>query len=219
MSRHPQEDRRRFLRSVAAASTAAAFARLSDALAAGSVELGVHSVKGEAYINGIGARRGTIVRTGDAIRTGGNGELVFVLGRDAFLVRPNSRIQFTDIALDGVATLFRITTGAVLSVFERGPRRRVETPTATLGIRGTAVYVEASPDRSYVCTCYGTVEIVPYDDPAAAETVTTTHHDQPRFVYRGGAERMMMPAPVYNHTDAELVMLEALQGRVPPFGT
>jgi hypothetical protein len=30
---------------------------------------------------------------------------------------------------------------------------------------------------------------------------------------------MMMEAPVVNHTDAELVMLEALVGREPPFGT
>ena len=210
--------RRAFLRGAAALSSAAAFARLGEALAAGTVELGVHSVKGEAFVNGIGARQGTIVRPGDAIRTGGNGELVFVLGRDAFLVRPDSRLQFTDIAVAGVTTVFRITTGAVLSVFERGPRKRIEAPTATMGIRGTALYVEATPERTYVCTCYGSVEITPYDDPGAAETVTTSYHDAPRFVYRTGAAQMMTPAPVFNHTDAELILLEALQGREPPFG-
>ena len=211
-------DRRRFLRTTAALSTAAAFGRLTEALAAGTVELGVHSVKGNAYVNGVAARQGTIVRPGDALRTEAGGEMVFVLGRDAFLVRPNSRIQFTDIAVEGVTTVFRITTGAVLSVFERGPRKRIETPTATMGIRGTAMYVEASAERSYVCTCYGSVEIVPYDDPAAAQTVTTSYHDAPRFVYRSGAAQMITPAPVFNHTDAELIMLEALQGREPPFG-
>ena len=94
----PGQDRRRFVRAAAGISTAAAFARLSDALAAGSVDLGVHSVRGEAFVNGIGARQRTIVRPGDAIRTEGNGELVFVLGRDAFMVRPNTRAPFTEIA-------------------------------------------------------------------------------------------------------------------------
>lgn len=95
----PGQDRRRFVRAAAGISTAAAFARLSDALAAGSVEPGVlHSVRGEAFVNGIGARQRTIVRPGDAIRTEGNGELVFVLGRDAFMVRPNTRAPFTEIA-------------------------------------------------------------------------------------------------------------------------
>jgi len=33
------------------------------------------------------------------------------------------------------------------------------TATTTAGIRGTGIYVEASPERTYFCTCYGTVEI------------------------------------------------------------
>jgi hypothetical protein len=30
---------------------------------------------------------------------------------------------------------------------------------------------------------------------------------------------MLMGAPVVNHTDAELILLESLVGRRPPFGT
>ena len=51
----------------------------------------------------------------------------------------------------------------------------------------------------------------------AAETVRTKHHDQPRYVYARGAPRMIEKAPMINHTDAELVMLEALVGRKVPF--
>jgi hypothetical protein len=32
-----------------------------------------------------------------------------------------------------------------------------------------------------------------------------------------GAPQMLMQAPVINHTDAELTMLESLVGRRPPF--
>ncbi len=32
-----------------------------------------------------------------------------------------------------------------------------------------------------------------------------------------GAPQMIMPAPVVNHTDAELVLLESLVGRNVPF--
>jgi len=32
----------------------------------------------------------------------------------------------------------------------------LKTPTATVGIRGTGLYVESQPDLTYVCTCYGT---------------------------------------------------------------
>jgi hypothetical protein len=79
------------------------------------------------------------------------------------------------------------------------------------------VYVESAADKTYVCTCYGEAELVPEADPAARETVKTSHHDQPRYIMARGAPQMIMRAPVLNHTDAELVMLESLVGRNVPF--
>ena len=55
------------------------------------------------------------------------------------------------------------------------------------------------------------------DDPKEAETVRTQHHDEPRFIYSKGTPRMMEKAPVFNHSDAELIMLESLVGRSTPF--
>lgn len=63
----------------------------------------------------------------------------------------------------------------------------------------------------------GVAELVPRDDPKEAETVRTKHHDQPRYIYPKGMPRMIEAAPVVNHTDAELVLLESLVGRRPPF--
>ena len=54
-------------------------------------------------------------------------------------------------------------------------------------------------------------------DPAARETVRTSHHEQPRYVMATGAPQMILRAPVLNHTDAELILLESLVGRQPPF--
>ena len=45
----------------------------------------------------------------------------------------------------------------------------------------------------------------------------TLHHEQPRYILAKGAPQMIMRAPVVNHTDAELVFLESLVGREPPF--
>jgi len=53
--------------------------------------------------------------------------------------------------------------------------------------------------------------------PPSRETVRTLHHEQPRYIMAQGAPQMIMPAPVVNHTDAELVFLESLVGREPPF--
>jgi hypothetical protein len=164
-------------------------------------------------INDVTAKRGMEVKSGDVVRTGAASEIVFVVGRDAFLVRSDSRLEVGGAAAD----LFRLVTGALLSVYQPGARRTLQARNATIGIRGTGIYVESGADKTYVCTCYGEAEIVPVDDPGAAETVRTRRHEQPRYVLAKGAPQMMMKAPVINHTDAELTLLEWLVGRRPPF--
>jgi hypothetical protein len=150
------------------------------------------------------------VHPGDRINTGPNAQIVFAVDRDAMLVRQNSQL---DLLKDG----FRLVSGAVLSVFAPKQRKELRTPTSTIGIRGTAVYLEAEAERTYACTCYGEAVLEPLADPAARETVRTTHHEQPRYIFARGAPRMVAPAPMINHTDAELELLESLVGRQPPF--
>ena len=94
---------------------------------------------------------------------GFNSEDAFRIGRDAMLVRRNSTLEV-------VANGFRLVTGAVLTVFSPGRSRQLTTPTATIGIRGTAVYLEAQRGRTYACTCYGEAELGSAFDPAARET-------------------------------------------------
>ena len=189
---------------------AAAILLIRDALAQGRIQTGVNRVRGEASINGQPARQGMAVRAGDSVVTGPNAELVFVVGRDAMMLRQDSSLAL-------VRSGFRLVSGAVLSVFAPGQRKQLRTSTATIGIRGTAAYIEADAQRTYVCTCYGEAVLEPVADPAARETVRTTHHEQPRYIMGRGAPQMVMPAPVINHSDAELELLESLVRRQPPF--
>ncbi len=209
---------RRKLLAGAAGGVALNLGWLGQLLAADRIAPGVRTVSGEVSVNGNAATQGGQVRAGDSVVTGPNGDVVFVVGRDAFMIRPDSRVDLLRRGNSSLLTGLRIVTGRILSVFSPGRRREMQSDTATIGIRGTAIYVEAEPDRTYVCTCYGTVEIVSRADPASRETVRTKHHDQPRYVMASGAPQMLMSAPVVNHTDAELILLESLVGRTPPFG-
>ena len=155
-------------------------------------------------------REGDVQIQGNDITTGADGLAVFVVGQDAFLVRRNTRMSW-------LAGGLRIVTGGVLSVFQPGRPKEIRTGTAVIGIRGTGIYIEAEPMRTYACTCYGVAILQPIADPSARETVRTRHHEQPRYIMAAGAPQMMTAAPVINHTDAELVMLESLVRRRPPF--
>ena len=173
---------------------AAGLVVFGDALAQSRLEPGIRDRSGEVRI------------TGQRIATGADGRLLIVVGRDAMLVRRNSTLEV-------VANGFRLVTGAVLSVFSTGRSRQLTTATATIGIRGTAVYLEAERGRTYACTCYGEAELGSPFDPSARETVRTKHHEQPRYLMAKSSPQMLMQAPVVNHTDEELRLLEGLLGR------
>ena len=210
--------RKWLLRTVASLGISALPGAVRHALAMGErpAAPGLYRVEGDVRVNGRPAAAGQLVRPGEVIETGARSQAVFVVGRDAYLLRAGSRLE--TVGREMLIDTLRVVTGKLLSVLGPGARR-IETPSATIGIRGTGIYVEAEPERTYVCTCYGSADIQANDKPEVRETVDTKHHEQPRYVYGKSTPsiRMIESAPVINHTDAELTMLEALVGRTPPF--
>jgi len=176
----------------------------------------LHESDGEVLVNGRLASRANEIRALDIIKTGTSGRLVLVMGKDAFLIRANSEVEILGKPKALLLTGLRMLTGALLGVFGRGGARQLQTATATAGIRGTGIYMEASPERTYFCTCYGTVEIE--DQHRTEKRLVVSGYHAPNIIYAemtGG--KMMHKEEFINHTDDELVMLEKLVGRVPPF--
>lgn len=167
---------------------------------------------GIVRVDGRKASAGTRIHAGARIETGA-APASFILGDNAFLIRPGSSVQLVrqskhSAALSG----FRLITGAILGVFGPGPKKLV-TSTATIGIRGTGVYFENRPESSYVCLCYGAIDLNANTRPEALQPLSATHHEG-RVI---GGTGEIAPGGMVNHTDEELVMLEALVGRKPPF--
>lgn len=198
-----------------ALGTASLASYLVQALAMGTHPLppGIRSLKGTVRVNGSPAKEGQLVQTGDTIATGKASEAVYVMGNNAYLMREDSQVQFGS---EGITAVLRVVTGKVLAVFGPG-NQRIQMPTATAGIRGTACYIEASDTHTYFCLCYGTAELTPKADPSQARTVVTRYHDSPFVIGAETSGTLLKPAPVINHQDAELTLLEALVGRQPPF--
>ncbi len=186
----------------------------------------VYRVRGKAWVNGERVHAGTRIGPNDTVKTGRDSELVFVVGDHAMLLRSGSHLvmQPKDNADSGSLLIgaLRLFSGKLLSV-SRNKGMRIETPNATIGIRGTGVYLEAGPDKTYFCNCYGEVDVLATNDPTSKEMVVSKHHDKPLHIYGEGqpgqcihdANRLARP----NHTDEELMLAEALVGRVPPFAT
>jgi hypothetical protein len=182
----------------------------------------VYRIVGTVTVNGAPATLQTQIRPGDTIETGRDGEIVFVIGGQSMILRAGSRLEVAaaprqEKSSSVIVSGLRLLTGGVLSV-SRGSGQRLETANASIGIRGTGWYAEAEPERTYFCTCYGVADIGSRDDPTSRQTVAAKHHDRPLYVVSDApAGERVRNAPFINHTDQELMLIETLVGRTPPF--
>ncbi len=179
----------------------------------------IYRTSGRVLVNSQLATVATRIAPGDTVETSPDGELVFVLAEEAFILRGGSRVVIEKPPANSpLKTALRLATGKLLSVFGRGRPTRIATATATIGVRGTGVYVESDPAQTYLCTCYGVADISATNDPLSTETVSATHHDKPLYILaKGKTGASIRRAPFINHTDQELMLIETLVGRTPPF--
>ena len=200
---------------------AGAIGLIREALAKGDVPIvnGVNSLTGSATVNGNPAKNGTPVKAGDKISTAMDGTVVLVVGKDGFLLRGGTTVTFQEGKTKrGVVENVLVTTGKVLAVFSKRTEGSlvIEVPHATVGIRGTGCYLEVHEGRSYFCLCYGEAAITGVGMPQPT-VIKTTHHESPVWLDDRGGIMKVEKAGFVNHNDGELIMLEKLNGREPPF--
>jgi len=168
---------------------------------------------GDALLNGSRLLISQTIQTGDQIKTGPGSGLVFVLGNSSYRVRQNTVMTVERGLTLSAASMLRIFSGGVASVWNKGSSRSIITPTLTAGIRGTGVYTEVLPlqnQRTYFCNCYGTVDV----EAGGDKTVSQSGYHQS---FWANAEPVngsrLQPAEFLDHTDEELEFLARLIGQ------
>lgn len=140
------------------------------------------------------------------------------LGKCAFLFAPFSKVEFS--VREGLAVkAANLIAGAMHSVFDPSEmgERTVSTTHATIGIRGTAHYLEIEDayDRTYSCCCYGHIHIESGSESGSeSETQRTRYHDARIISASGGIFESPYKRPL-NHYDDSLLFLENSVGRDP----
>lgn len=176
----------------------------------------IHQLQGRVYINNRPARLDTPIMPGSQIEVGQEAKLAFSLGGDAFLLRSGTTLEITP-GNGAVAGGLRLVTGALLSVFDKRKQPvSLVTNVATIGIRGTAVYLDLKPRKLYTCTCYGHTDLQIAGD-SHVELVSAIHHNAHEVSADGSGLMRMQSMEVIGHTDDELRILEGYVGRIPEF--
>ena len=192
------------------------FGRSPSKLPAGQ---SIYRLSGTVKVNGKDANLDTRIGPKDTIETGKDSEAVFVVGGNSMIMRSDSQLTMEGKEESGNLLIsgLRLLTGKLLSV-SRSQGIHIQTQTATIGIRGTGVYLESDPEQTYFCTCYGLADVKATNDPSSNDTVEATHHDKPLYILANEQSgKNVRRAGFINHTDPELMLIETLVGRTPPF--
>ena len=203
----------------------------------------VYRVSGNVTVNDKDATLDTLIKPGDTVKTGKNGEIIFVVnGNNSMILRGDSHLvisadpkknipQQSTLKKDESRKAERkpaepestsfisglsLLAGRLLSVSRNAPMK-VNTATATIGIRGTGFYITSDPEQTYFCTCYGLTDVVSRFNPNSKETIKAEHHDRPVYIVKDTSGNNIRKAPLIDHTDQELTLIEALVGRTTPF--
>jgi hypothetical protein len=197
--------RRSFLQAAASWTALGGFAQAQAQQRSNVVER-----RGDFLINGRPMAPQQSILSGDTMQSGPDSNMVFVVGNASFLVRQNSYLTVERGATLNTISVLRLLVGAVASVWGPGRRRQIVTPTLTAGIRGTGIYTEvfkAQNDRSYLCNCYGVVEL----DASGEQMRSEAQYHQSFYAdatAQGG--RRLTPAGAINHSDEEIENLARL---------
>lgn len=179
----------------------------------------VYRVSGEVTIDGKRASLDSRISGGSVVETSRNSEIVYVVGESAYIAREATRVIVeTTEPTSAIVRGLKLLQGKLLGVFPSRRPVQMTTQVASIGIRGTGVYLESDPEQTYFCTCYGVTDVASLADPSSKDTVAATHHDKPLYVLANQSQgSAIRPAPFINHTDQELMLVETLVGRQPPF--
>ncbi|HEX7643048.1 MAG TPA: FecR domain-containing protein [Burkholderiaceae bacterium] len=177
----------------------------------------IYRLEGSVEVNGKAATLETHIGSSDTVKTGPRSSVIFVAGGHSMILRSDSHLVMEAEEQSTFIRVLRLVSGKILSV-SRDTHYAIRTPTATIGIRGTGIYAEAEAEQTYFCTCYGATEVSASKDPASTASVVSQHHDRPLYILGGEPPgKNIRSAPFINHTDQELMLVEALVGRTPPF--
>lgn len=175
----------------------------------------VIELSGDVFINKNLATLSSIILSGDQVTTAFNGRVVFSMAQDVYLLQAGSSLELA--SQDGaIISGLRLLTGGLLSVFgTRNSQTKIYTRTATIGIRGTGVYLNSQPDKLYFCTCYGKTALDLGHNHV--EQIEAKHHNAFDVTGTTANSMKMLATEVKHHTDDELRLLEKYAGRIPLF--
>lgn len=174
----------------------------------------IRTLEGQVWVNEALADLTTPIQPGDTVTTGAKSKIIFVIGKDVYQLGAHSTLRLRWHRDNTLVKAMYLVSGLFTGAFGPGGKK-IETSSASIGIRGTGVFFKVSPENTYFCTCYGHTEIITQGTDPQHQLVSATHHKA--YTIKQVADRSIVsPDTMKYHTDEDLYYLESLVDRRPP---
>ena len=171
----------------------------------------ISSLQGNAWINGKPVHAGSTVHFGDHVLTGARASITIILDENVYRLGKRASLTLPTVEKRGKLSLLY---GALVAVFRHHSHKTIYTGTAVLGVRGTGFYLNSKFDETYLCLCYGDVDLADAENLNKQAHIHAEHHNAVVFDHQ--TLEIRGNQPMLDHQDVGLFELEALAGRVPP---
>ncbi len=168
----------------------------------------VVSVSGQVVKSGKPVSAGEPMSVGETIMVDEHGSAILKIKDRASIQLKNSGKLVIDEISDSIVIM--LDYGSLMSVVSPvGKKFQLVTPAATVGVRGTAFYVEARGiDQTYVCLCEGTLQIKTESGVQEIHSDDRSHHHPVLIAPDKNGRTAVEPAEMLNHTNDDISALE-----------
>jgi hypothetical protein len=177
----------------------------------------IREMLGKVWVNTIPATLETPIKPGDTVKTGANSKITFVIGDDVYQLGARSTLRLRYNPDNPFVNALRLVSGTLMGVFGKGHGNRIlQGPTATMGIRGTGLFLQVTDLDTYFCTCYGQTEIITNSQTKRQLQFVNANYHIAYSISHDINNPHVASDIMKNHTDEDLYHLESLVGRQPP---
>jgi len=170
---------------------------------------------GYVFLNNKKTNLSDVVSAGDIIKTSAYSYVILKFSNGAILrINPNSKIKIENLENTKDDTFkVQLLIGSMLSHFSKRGKFKINTETATVGVRGTTFFTETlAKKQTVICACHGEIN---FYNKGNKKGISSDHHQVFSLKEKGFVKNIksLVPSVKTGHNDDGIAELKRISKR------
>ncbi len=167
---------------------------------------------GYIFINNKKANLNDNIKVGDVIKTASYSYVIIKFSNGSVIrINPNSKLKIDKLETKKDNTFkLHIMLGSMLSHFSKKGKYRINTKTATVGVRGTTFFTKVENEtQTTICACHGNID---FSDTTHEKLIKSDHHQVFSLNKQGFIKNVkpLIPNVLRLHNDIDIAELKTI---------